>query len=182
MSKGTDLKKKVSRPTALVFIGLAVVSLMVGVLLMLFLPVPPNAQTQHRAKTAQIMNMSTTPLNVQTQDGQKIEFDVFVADTADEREMGLMYVQSLPQDQGMIFDFQTPQRVAFWMKNTLISLDILYIGADGRIRQIFDNAKAGSEEVMFSDGKMRAVLEINAGLSKKLGIQPGDLVKHSLFK
>jgi uncharacterized membrane protein (UPF0127 family) len=94
---------------------------------------------------------------------------------------GLMYRRSLPDGQGMLFDLGSEQRFSMWMKNTFISLDMIFIGVDGRIRRIAENTKPLSTRLIPSGEPVRAVLEINAGTARKLGIAPGDLVSHPMF-
>ncbi|HEY6047498.1 MAG TPA: DUF192 domain-containing protein [Sphingomicrobium sp.] len=102
-------------------------------------------------------------------------FTVEVAGTPEQQERGLMFVRSLPADKGMIFPYNPPQDVAFWMKNTLIPLDIIYIRADGTIIRIA-NAKPLDETPLPSGEPAAAVLEIRGGRAAELGIKPGDLV------
>ena len=97
------------------------------------------------------------------------------------RNRGLMFRRQMSKDQGMLFDYDPPQVVGFWMKNTYIPLDIIFIGADGRIMRIAPNTTPHSLESIPSGGPARGVLEINGGLSAKLGIKPGDRVRHRLF-
>jgi uncharacterized membrane protein (UPF0127 family) len=109
-------------------------------------------------------------------------FQVELAITPEEKERGLMFRRELPDGQGMLFDFQTDQNVAFWMKNTLIPLDMLFIRGDGRILRIAENTEPLSERNIPSGGPVRAVLEVIGGTAKKLGIAPGDRVGGSIFK
>jgi uncharacterized membrane protein (UPF0127 family) len=104
----------------------------------------------------------------------------FVA-TDEERAQGLMYRKELPEGRGMLFDFKTEQPVEFWMKNTYISLDIIFIRADGRILRIAQNTEPFSERRVPSGGPIRGVLEVIAGTAKKLGIAAGDRVAHPIF-
>ena len=106
---------------------------------------------------------------------------VELAKTGRDLDRGLMGRKSLPDGQGMLFDFGSEQRLAMWMKNTVIPLDMIFIGADGRIRRIAENTKPLSKSLIPSGGRVRAVLEINAGTARKLGIAPGDLVSHPMF-
>ena len=87
----------------------------------------------------------------------------------------------LPDGQGMLFDFHREQSTAFWMKNTFISLDMIFIGGDGRIRHIAENTVPLTEAVVPSRGPVRAVLEVIAGTARKLGIAVGDRVAHPIF-
>ena len=109
-------------------------------------------------------------------------FQVEMAITPEEKEHGLMFRRELPEGQGMLFDFQFDQNVAFWMKNTYIPLDMLFIRADGRILRIAENTEPFSERNIPSGGPVRAVLEGIGGTAKKLGIAAGDRVGGSIFK
>ncbi len=108
-------------------------------------------------------------------------FAVEMAETDDERSRGLMFRKELPEGKGMLFDFKVEQPVAFWMKNTYVSLDMLFIKADGRILSIAENTQPLSERGVPSGGPVRGVLEVVAGTAKKLGIKPGDRVAHRIF-
>jgi uncharacterized membrane protein (UPF0127 family) len=108
-------------------------------------------------------------------------FAVELAQTDAQRQQGLMYRKSLPEGQGMLFDFAPPHEVTMWMKNTYVSLDMIFIRADGRIHRIAENTTPQSEATISSRGPVVAVLEVVAGTAKKLGIAPGDEVAHSLF-
>lgn len=108
-------------------------------------------------------------------------FDVQLATNDAERERGLMFVKSLPEGQGMLFDFKRDQPVSFWMHNTYIPLDMLFIAGDGRIMHIAENAKPLSDALIPSQYPVRAVLEVIGGTAEKLGIKPGDRVSGSIF-
>jgi hypothetical protein len=108
-------------------------------------------------------------------------FSVELAVTEAERAQGLMNRKSLPEGQGMLFDFHRDQEVGFWMKNTYIPLDMIFIRSDGRIMRIAENTEPLSERIVPSNGAVRAVLEVIGGTSRKLGIAPGDRVAHPIF-
>jgi len=108
-------------------------------------------------------------------------FAVEIADTEPAREKGLMYRKQLPEGQGMLFDFHRDQEVAFWMKNTYIPLDMIFIQGDGRILRIAENAEPLSTRTIPSGGAVRAVLEVIGGTAEKLGIGPGDRVAYPPF-
>ena len=108
-------------------------------------------------------------------------FGVELAVTPEEQARGLMFRRELPEMQGMLFDFHREQPTSFWMKNTYVSLDMIFIRADGRILSYRREHGAGSEALVPSGGPVRAVLEVIAGTCKKLGIAPGDRVKHPIF-
>lgn len=107
-------------------------------------------------------------------------FDIEIADEPNERSRGLMHRETLPEDHGMLFIYPRDQRASFWMKNTLIPLDMLFISSDGRILQIARETTPFSLEPVRSRDPVRAVLEINGGLSDRLGIAAGDTV--TLFR
>ena len=113
--------------------------------------------------------------------GGNRRFSVELANTRQTMDRGLMYRRSLPEGQGMLFDFGSERRIQMWMKNTFIPLDMIFIGADGRIRRIAENTKPLSTRLISSGGRVRAVLEINAGKARTLGIAPGDVVSHPMF-
>lgn len=120
------------------------------------------------------------PLDIVAANG-KHNFSVELARTREEQDKGLMFRRELPDGQGMLFDFTTEQTVAFWMENTYISLDIIFINGDGRIRRIAENAEPMSKTTIPSDGPVRAVLEVIGGTARKLGIKEGDRVVHPIF-
>ncbi len=113
--------------------------------------------------------------------GREIKFDVELALNDAERSRGLMFREKLGPYDGMLFDFHREAPVSFWMKNTLIPLDMIFIAADGTIRSIHANAVPHSVETIPSQFPVRGVLEINGGSAKLLGIKPGDKVKHPIF-
>jgi uncharacterized protein len=109
-------------------------------------------------------------------------FAVEVADNDAERAKGLMYRRELPEGQGMLFDFHREQEVSFWMQNTYIPLDMVFIRGDGRILRIAENTEPLSTRLIPSGGPVRAVLEVIGGTTRKLGIAPGDRVASPIFK
>jgi uncharacterized membrane protein (UPF0127 family) len=111
----------------------------------------------------------------------RVKFTVELAVTKAEQERGLMFRKSLAPDRGMLFPYNPPQRAAFWMKNTLIPLDILYIAPDGRVLSIARNAVPHDETPIPSGGVIRGVLEIPGGRAAQLGILPGDRVLNKIF-
>jgi uncharacterized membrane protein (UPF0127 family) len=103
-------------------------------------------------------------------------FNVELATTPDQMEVGLMFRQNLAPDAGMLFVYPSEQQVAFWMKNTVIPLDMLFIAGDGKIRRIVERTIPLSTAVIPSVDEVRAVLEVNGGTAARLGIKPGDVV------
>jgi len=109
-------------------------------------------------------------------------FSVEIADTEPAREKGLMFRKELPAGRGMLFDFHREQDVSFWMQNTYIPLDMMFIRGDGRILRIVENAEPLSTKLIPSGGPVLAVLEVIGGTARRLGIAPGDRVAHPIFK
>jgi uncharacterized protein len=123
---------------------------------------------------------SIQPLEIVTKTGVQV-FSVEMATTEEEKTTGLMYRKELADGKGMLFDFSPEQQVSMWMKNTYISLDMIFIRADGRILRIAENTEPLSTRIIPSGGLAKGVLEVIAGTAKKYGIEAGDRVAHPLF-
>src|SRR3984893_13142967 len=123
---------------------------------------------------------SVQPLEIVTRSGVQV-FSVEMATTEEEKETGLMDRKELADGRGMLFDFWPEQQVSMWMKNTFISLDMIFIRADGRILRIAENPEPQSTKIIPSGDLAKGVLEVIAGTAKKYGIAPGDRVGHPLF-
>ncbi|WP_363348440.1 DUF192 domain-containing protein [Methylocystis echinoides] len=115
-----------------------------------------------------------------TESGPHI-FKVELADSPDERAKGLMFRRAMPDDQGMLFDFHTETPIMMWMKNTYIPLDMVFVSKKGVVMKIAADATPMSEEVIYG-GEAYAVIELNAGAAKKIGLKPGDAVRHPAFR
>jgi Uncharacterized conserved protein len=120
------------------------------------------------------------PLSVTTAKGV-FRFMVELADSPREREYGLMCRKALAADRGMLFQFSAPGPQAFWMRNTLIPLDIIYIGADGRVVSIVRNARPLDETPLPSGRPAQYVLELAGGRAAEIGLLPGDKVQHQVI-
>lgn len=132
------------------------------------------------ALAAPVKHLPVVKVVFQTQGGAKV-FHMEVAADDDSRATGLMHRKRLALDAGMLFDFKTPVMTAFWMKDTPLPLDMLFVRADGTISTIASNAVPFSLAEIQSAEPVRAVIEINGGLSAKLGIAPGDRVRAAIF-
>ena len=119
--------------------------------------------------------LEQVPLTI-TSGGKVHKFTVEVAKTPEEQATGLMNRSDLAPDRGMVFPFDPPRGASFWMKNTLIPLDMIFVRSDGTIANIATNTVPLSLEPVFSEGTVGAVLEIAGGRSDELGIKPGDKV------
>lgn len=108
-------------------------------------------------------------------------FNVQIADDDAERSRGLMHVKQMPTSAGMLFVFDPPRPVAFWMKNTLIPLDMIFADRQGRIRNIHESAIPHDETPIPGEGDIYTVLEINGGLAKRFGIAAGDVLQNPVY-
>ena len=120
------------------------------------------------------------PLTIDTASGQH-RFKVEVMRTEPERERGLMYRKTMPQDHGMLFEYQAEQPVAFWMHNTYLPLDLIFIGKDGRVVNVARDAKPMDDSLIPSAGPALGVLELDAGSAKAIDLKAGDVVHHKMF-
>jgi len=105
-------------------------------------------------------------------------FRVEVADTQAERAQGLMHRETLATSAGMLFVYPHPQRVGFWMKNTLIPLDMIFMDASGTVRRIGHEAQPHDTRPVFGGNAIQTVLEINGGMARRIGISPGWEMRH----
>lgn len=136
--------------------------------LALFLAAPAGAQ---KLETVEIVTRSGVHV-----------FEVEMAVTPEQRSTGLMYRKELAPGRGMLFDFGPEGPVAMWMRNTYVSLDMIFIRADGRIARIAENTVPLSDATISSGAPVKAVLEVVAGTARRLGIAPGDRVAHRIFR
>jgi len=116
-------------------------------------------------------------VTIQTAAGA-VNFYAEIADDEQERARGLMFRREMAPEHGMLFLFDEPGPQSFWMRNTHLSLDLIFIGADGRIVNIAERAVPYTDTAVRSTGPAIAVLEINGGLARQMGIAPGDQVQH----
>ncbi|MGE0115515.1 MAG: DUF192 domain-containing protein [Steroidobacteraceae bacterium] len=120
-------------------------------------------------------------LSILTPDARRHPFQIWIADNDAHREQGLMFVKSLPENTGMLFVFDRPQKIQMWMKNTLIPLDMVFIDADGRIDSIAVNTTPMSLRIIESKNAVLGVLELAGGTTARLGIHAGAIVRHPFF-
>lgn len=155
-------------------IGRVVRRLLGGLLVGLMIPL-------YALPAAALENFARSSLTVETVSGGKYRFDVELAETPAQQAQGLMYREKMAADAGMLFTYDRLQPASFWMKNTLIPLDMIFIASDGRIVNIHANAVPQSLDAVNSAGPVKGILEINGGMSARLGIHPGDRVVHPAF-
>jgi uncharacterized membrane protein (UPF0127 family) len=128
-----------------------------------------------------VAQLKREPLTIETKAGP-LTFDIEIADTLEQKSIGLMFRRSLAENSGMLFPYTPAQELTMWMRNTLIPLDMLFIRADGLIHRIEAWTEPLSERVIASQGPVTAVLELGGGVAEKLGIKTGDRVSHPHFQ
>ncbi|MBG0811566.1 DUF192 domain-containing protein [Methylosinus sp. H3A] len=156
------------------------VSGVVVTLLVLLLCAPVPGRAKEAGSSPPAVKMAVEPLEIVTTTGPHL-LRVEVARTPDQRERGLMYRTALPADGGMLFDFHEERPVSMWMKNTPLSLDMIFVSRAGRIVSVALGAEPYSERVISSGGAALAVIELAAGAAQRLSISVGDVVKHPIF-
>jgi uncharacterized membrane protein (UPF0127 family) len=154
---------------AYVRFGLALAALVAVAFLPAYLaPVPAHAA-------------AVEPIEIVTSTGPH-RLRVEVARTQMERERGLMFRTSLPEDGGMLFDFHEERPVSMWMRNTPLSLDMIFVGRDGRVVSLALGAEPYSERIISSGAPALAVIEVSAGVANRLSVAVGDEVRHAIFR
>lgn len=126
--------------------------------------------------------MAEDSLTILKENGEKVKFNIELAETPEKKRTGLMFRTEMAENAGMLFDFGKTAPVTMWMKNTFISLDMIFISENGKILGIAKRTIPKSEKLIFSPAPARGVLEINGGTADKLGIKNGDIIIHQLFK
>lgn len=156
----TVLRTGAARRAAL-FLLLAVAALMAGV---------GGSFAQMRRETLKILTAS----------GEH-SFQIEIAETAEQKARGLMFRRSLADDAGMLFPYLPPQEATMWMRNTYISLDMVFIAGNGSVHRVEEGTEPFSERVISSNGDVAAVLELRAGIARKIGLKRGDKIVHPMF-
>jgi len=135
------------------------------------------------AQSAPLQNLDTFPqgsLEILHRDeahrSHTHHFDVWVADTPERAEQGLMFVTDLPETRGMVFPLSPPRVENMWMKNTYVELDMVFVDAEGRISKIIERARPLSLQTLSSDKPVSAVVELRGGEAAKLSLALGDQV------
>lgn len=135
------------------------------------------AQTASEPPAAALAGLPRSEVQVETANGEHV-FQVWVADNNRSRQQGLMHIKELPADRGMLFLFERPQLASFWMKNTFVSLDIVFIAADGIVVSIAHDTQPLSLAPIQSAVPVTAVLELAAGTAARIGLVAGDRVRN----
>ena len=150
-------------------------------LLLLLAALPALARAQDAEPTAAQPELPREKLVIVTRDGVHHEFNVEMAMTPRQQQVGEMFRTSVPPDGGMLFDWGIPHDSQMWMRNTIASLDMVFINADGTIRSIAENTVPESLAIIDSRGPVRATLELAAGTTARLNIRVGDKVEQRIF-
>jgi uncharacterized membrane protein (UPF0127 family) len=145
------------------------------------LAMPAGGHAAYQEPTAAQPTLPTEKLVIVTHDGVRHDFNVEMATTAKQQEIGLMFRADIPADGGMLFDWGGARASQMWMKNTISALDMLFINADGTIRHIAEHTVPQSLAVIDSGGPVRATLEVAAGTAERLDIRVGDKVMQRIF-
>jgi hypothetical protein len=125
--------------------------------------------------------LPTERLTILARDGRRLDFTVEMALAPEQQMIGLMFREEVKPEEGMLFDWVESRESAMWMRNTLVSLDMVFIAADGRIHRIAERTVPRSLATVSSRGPVRATLELAAGTAERLDIRVGDRVQHRLF-
>ena len=145
------------------------------------LSVDVGAQPRRSAINRPQPTLRIEPLVIVTQRGP-VRVQAEIADTERTRNVGMMWRTTMAPNAGMLFDFNPPRDVSFWMHNTLIPLDMIFIAPDGRIISIARSARPRDDTPIPSGGVVRGVLEMRGGRAAEIGILPGDRVRHRIFR
>ncbi len=154
-------------------LSLAALPLALGAMPLAALAQPGVTDPQPRLPTERMV--------IATRDNRRLEFNVEMALSPEQQMVGLMFRTTLADNEGMIFDWGAPRESAMWMRNTLISLDMVFIAADGRIHRIAERTVPLSLATVESRGPVRATLELAGGAAERLNLRVGDRVLHRIF-
>ena len=155
------------------------ISFVLGTLMMLL---SANAALPEAAAPEPLTAFPQSLLAIKSAAGKVVNFKIWTADTEQREQQGLMFIRDMDEHAGMLFMFPQNQRVSMWMKNTYISLDLLFLNARGKIDYIAAGATPLSEAIIGPPTPEYAVLELKGGACERLGIKVGDVVLHKNFK
>ena len=140
---------------------------------------PARADSNDSAQLDRVFRKGT--LQIATPDARLHTFKIWLADDPERRARGLMFVKHLADNEGMLFVYEQPQPVGMWMKNTFISLDMVFVAADGKVIRVAENTEPHSLKTIESNGDALGVVELKAGTAKRLRIAKGARVMHPAF-
>ena len=151
----------------------ALLSLALGIFVAFLTAVPAADLSFARERTREVLTLVT--------ERGRHEIRVEVAETEQAKALGLMFRTEVPAGTGMLFPYDEPHEITMWMRNTYVSLDMIFIRADGIVHRIAENTEPMSEDIIASRGNVSAVLELAAGEARRLGLKPGDRVEFRTF-
>lgn len=154
--------------------------LTLGFLTLILAAVILHASSDAQQAGGQPQYLESESLTIVTSRG-RYEFEAEIADNSTEQAKGLMFRENLAANEGMLFDFGETRMITMWMKNTPLSLDMLFIRADGTIARIAERTEPYSLETIGSGEPVPFVLELRGGVAKLIGAQAGDRLEHRLF-
>lgn len=160
----------------------ALPALIAAALVLLLAPAAEAGPQGLRPDMGQPQVLPVSTLTITTRAGKRHSLKVEVARTVEEQAIGMMWRTQMAPDSGMLFPFAQPRVAQFWMENTLIPLDLLFIRRDGRISSILPQAVPLSRSLLSSTEPVIAVLEVKGGRAAALGIRPGDRVSHPALR
>ncbi len=132
-------------------------------------------QAQEQTQEPETGTFETGTLFINTAQG-RFEFSIEIADDDEERSRGLMFRETMPTKHGMLFDFEGTRRIQMWMRNTPLSLDMIFIQPDGKVAHIAERTTPFSDAIIDSTVPVSHVLEVNAGISRLIGLEVGDTI------
>lgn len=150
-------------------------------LLVLLLTLAPFSLPAADFSPAQLKGLPRDSLQLDAPAGSTT-VQIWLADTSERQQQGLMFLTELPAGYGMLFPLQPPRVMTMWMKNTYVSLDMVFIGEDGRVLRIAHDTKPLSEDIISSGAPVAAVLELRAGEARRLGLKEGSRVRHATLR
>jgi uncharacterized protein len=158
----------------------APIACVLALLLSGFAVAQPARAQQAAIEAGEPMRLEAEKLTIVTAQG-RFDFDVEIADEPLEQQRGLMFRTDLPTRGGMLFAFGKPRLVTMWMKNTPLPLDMVFLNADGTVAHIAERTTPFSQDIVSSGGAVAFALELNAGVSRLIGLKAGDRLEHRLF-
>ena len=150
--------------------------LLISALLAITLPVMLMTSANSAEPADLLRGFNQTQLIIDSSSRGCILFDIYIANSREQRSQGLMFIRSMDEYEGMLFIYPEPAEISMWMKNTLIPLDMLFIDHKLTITAIHNNATPLSTDIISSGGVVNGVIELNGGSAEKFGIRPGDQV------
>ncbi len=150
-------------------------------LFVLLFALSPFALTAAEFAPAQLKGFPRDSVQLEAGSGSTT-IQIWLADTPERQQQGLMFLTDLPAGYGMLFPLQAPRVMTMWMKNTYVALDMVFIGEDGRVLRIAADTKPLSEDIISSGAPVAGVLELRAGEARRLGLKEGSRVRHASFR